>query len=39
MAEAKLANMGLINTGCGVGMEALGSPIWAYAIIPPLMII
>mmetsp|Transcript_85820 Transcript_85820/g.205700 ORF Transcript_85820/g.205700 Transcript_85820/m.205700 type:complete len:205 (+) Transcript_85820:297-911(+) len=31
--------MGRIITGCGVGMEALGSPICAQAMVPPLMTI
>mmetsp|Transcript_16769 Transcript_16769/g.36966 ORF Transcript_16769/g.36966 Transcript_16769/m.36966 type:complete len:207 (-) Transcript_16769:1643-2263(-) len=31
--------MGRISTGCGVGMEAPGSPIWAQAMVPPLMTI
>ena len=29
------ANMGRMYTGWGVGMEALGSPIWAHAMLPP----
>ena len=32
-------NMGRIFTGCGVGIEALGSPICAHAIVPPLITI
>eukprot|EP00966_Prymnesium_polylepis_P098020 2270222-Prymnesium_polylepis.1 len=32
-------NMGRITTGCGVGMDALGSPICAQAMVPPLTII
>mmetsp|Transcript_28076 Transcript_28076/g.46095 ORF Transcript_28076/g.46095 Transcript_28076/m.46095 type:complete len:225 (+) Transcript_28076:156-830(+) len=32
-------NMGRMYTGWGVGMLALGSPIWAQAMVPPLMII
>mmetsp|Transcript_32725 Transcript_32725/g.76738 ORF Transcript_32725/g.76738 Transcript_32725/m.76738 type:complete len:246 (-) Transcript_32725:414-1151(-) len=32
-------NMGRIFTGWGVGMLALGSPIWAQAICPPLITI
>mmetsp|Transcript_9890 Transcript_9890/g.20638 ORF Transcript_9890/g.20638 Transcript_9890/m.20638 type:complete len:285 (-) Transcript_9890:2274-3128(-) len=32
-------NMGRIMTGSGVGMEALGSPIWAQAMVPPLITI
>mmetsp|Transcript_125600 Transcript_125600/g.349746 ORF Transcript_125600/g.349746 Transcript_125600/m.349746 type:complete len:216 (-) Transcript_125600:1998-2645(-) len=36
-ALPKLPNMGRINTGCGVGIEALGSPICAHAIVPPFM--
>src|SRR6266700_8074374 len=38
-ALPKLANIGRMNTGCGVGMLAFGSPICAHAIIPPLMTI
>ncbi len=29
-------NMGRAITGCGVGIDALASPIWAQAITPPL---
>ena len=29
------ANIGRMYTGWGVGMEALGSPIWAHAMFPP----
>jgi hypothetical protein len=29
----------IIGAGCGVGMEAFGSPICAHAIVPPLMTI
>src|SRR5258706_16346782 len=29
-------NIGRISTGWGVGMLALGSPIWAQAMTPPL---
>mmetsp|Transcript_39931 Transcript_39931/g.118454 ORF Transcript_39931/g.118454 Transcript_39931/m.118454 type:complete len:262 (+) Transcript_39931:516-1301(+) len=32
-------NIGRITTGCGVGMEAFGSPICAHAMVPPLMTI
>ena len=28
-------NIGLIYTGWGVGMDALGSPIWAHTMLPP----
>mmetsp|Transcript_22542 Transcript_22542/g.49371 ORF Transcript_22542/g.49371 Transcript_22542/m.49371 type:complete len:249 (+) Transcript_22542:264-1010(+) len=28
-------NIGRIKTGCGVGILAFGSPIWAHAICPP----
>src|SRR5580692_7537469 len=38
-ADPKAPNIGRIKTGCGVGMDALGSPICAHAIIPPLMTI
>mmetsp|Transcript_2828 Transcript_2828/g.4115 ORF Transcript_2828/g.4115 Transcript_2828/m.4115 type:complete len:207 (+) Transcript_2828:317-937(+) len=31
--------IGRITTGCGVGMDAFGSPICDHAIVPPLMII
>ena len=31
--------MGRICTGCGVGMDALGSPICAHAMAPPLRMI
>ena len=31
------ANIGRISTGCGVGIDALGSPIGAQAIAPPLI--
>ena len=31
------ANIGRPSTGCGVGIEAFGSPIGAHAIAPPLM--
>mmetsp|Transcript_31581 Transcript_31581/g.50739 ORF Transcript_31581/g.50739 Transcript_31581/m.50739 type:complete len:235 (-) Transcript_31581:1831-2535(-) len=31
--------IGRISTGWGVGMDALGSPICAYAMVPPLIII
>ena len=31
----KEPNCGRMTTGCGVGMEALGSPIWAHAMEPP----
>ena len=30
-------NMDRMDTGCGVGMEALASPIWAQAMLPPLI--
>src|ERR1700749_951626 len=33
----KAANIGWECTGCGVGMDALGSPIGAATIDPPLM--
>ncbi len=36
-APPKAPNIGRKCTGCGVGMEALGSPIAASAIIPPLI--
>src|SRR5210317_1115016 len=32
----KLENKGLVYTGCGVGIEAFGSPICAQAILPPI---
>ncbi len=38
VARPKPPNMGRECTGCGVGMEAFGSPIGATAIMPPLMI-
>ena len=31
----KEENIGLEYTGCGVGIDALGSPICAQAILPP----
>ena len=34
MARPKPPNMGRECTGCGVGMEALGSPIMATAMVP-----
>jgi hypothetical protein len=30
-------NIGRMYTGWGVGIEAFASPIWAQAILPPLM--
>src|SRR5258708_28620690 len=38
-AEPNAPNIGRMNTGCGVGMEALGSPICDHAMTPPLMTI
>mmetsp|Transcript_8525 Transcript_8525/g.18656 ORF Transcript_8525/g.18656 Transcript_8525/m.18656 type:complete len:272 (-) Transcript_8525:1560-2375(-) len=38
-APGEAPNIGRITTGCGVGMDALGSPIWAHAMVPPLMTI
>ena len=32
-------NIGLVYTGCGVGIDAFGSPICAQAILPPINII
>ena len=32
-------NIGLVYTGCGVGIDAFGSPICAQAILPPISII
>src|SRR5258706_12557980 len=32
-------NIGRISTGCGVGIDALGSPICAQAMTPPLITI
>ena len=36
VARPKAPNIGRMDTGCGVGMDALGSPIWAQAMNPPL---
>mmetsp|Transcript_24167 Transcript_24167/g.36728 ORF Transcript_24167/g.36728 Transcript_24167/m.36728 type:complete len:299 (+) Transcript_24167:97-993(+) len=37
--RGRAPNMGRIITGWGVGMLAFGSPIWAQAMVPPLMTI
>ena len=37
MAPPNAPNMGRMCTGCGVGIDALGSPIGAAAMAPPLM--
>ena len=39
IAAPKLPNIGRYSTGCGVGMEALGSPIALQAMNPPFTII
>ena len=36
-ADAAAPNIGRGNTGCGVGIDALASPIAAQAIMPPLI--
>ena len=38
-ARPKAPNIGRMCTGCGVGIEALGSPIAAATIAPPLTMI
>mmetsp|Transcript_46019 Transcript_46019/g.107302 ORF Transcript_46019/g.107302 Transcript_46019/m.107302 type:complete len:281 (-) Transcript_46019:872-1714(-) len=38
-APPSAPNMRRIKTGCGVGMEAFGSPICAHAMVPPLITI
>src|ERR1700720_3215102 len=35
VAAPKLPNIGRYNTGCGVGMDAFGSPIALHAMNPP----
>src|SRR5271168_2769024 len=36
VAAPKLPNIGRYSTGCGVGMDAFGSPIALHAMNPPL---
>ncbi len=39
MALPKAPNCGRYMVGCGVGMEALGSPMFAQAMKPPLRMV